>query len=43
VIGRAAGGPDEPARDDMDGETLAGVDLIQRELGGQVIAELDGE
>jgi hypothetical protein len=42
VISRAAG-PDEPASDDMNGEVLAGVDLIQRELGGQVIAELDSE
>jgi DNA polymerase III subunit gamma/tau len=33
--------PDEPASDDPDVQTLAGVDLVQRELGGQVIAELD--
>jgi DNA polymerase III subunit gamma/tau len=33
--------PDEPASDDADIQTLAGADLIQRELGGQVIADLD--
>jgi DNA polymerase-3 subunit gamma/tau len=37
----SVGSPDEPASDDADIQTLAGVDLIQRELGGEVIAELD--
>ena len=36
--------PDEPSPDDqtVQGSELTGMDLIQRELGGQVIGEFDG-
>jgi DNA polymerase III subunit gamma/tau len=40
--GGNSGSPDEPESDDANGATLAGMDLIQRELGGEVIADLDG-
>jgi hypothetical protein len=35
---------DEPAPDDraVQGAELTGMDLIQRELGGQVIGEIEG-
>jgi DNA polymerase III subunit gamma/tau len=33
--------PDEPSGDDLDAVSISGIDLIQRELGGQIIAELD--
>jgi len=34
--------PDEPADDQASGEAeLTGMDLIQRELGGQVISEIE--
>jgi DNA polymerase III subunit gamma/tau len=36
--------PDEPSADDADAgpAELTGMDLIQRELGGQVISEIEG-
>jgi hypothetical protein len=36
--------PDEPSPDDraVQATELTGMDLIQRELGGQVIGEIEG-